>query len=92
MKWPKISEWDQPSTQSNGGDLTSYWHIWDYWYRMKHPTFPSGLPFRNGSDGKEGKTGVRICVDRGYPGVQKMYEEAEVLAPTGGSQEKSSRR
>ena len=24
MKWPKISEWDQPSTQSNGGDLTSY--------------------------------------------------------------------
>ena len=30
MKWPKISEWDQPSTQSNGGDLTSYWHIWDY--------------------------------------------------------------
>ena len=61
-------------------------------YRMKHPTFPSGLPFRNGSDGKEGKTGVRICVDRGYPGVQKMYEEAEVLAPTGGSQEKSSRR
>ena len=60
-------------------------------YRMKHPTFPSGLPSRDGSDGKEGKTRVRICVDRGYPGAQKMYEEVEVLAPTGGSQEKSSR-
>ena len=34
-------------------------------YRMKRPTFPSGLPFRDGSDGKEGKTRVRICVDRG---------------------------
>ena len=34
MKWPKISEWDQPSTQSNGGDLTSYWHIWDYCRRV----------------------------------------------------------
>ena len=35
---------------------------------MKHSTFPSGLPFQDGSDGKEGKTRVRIYVDRGYPG------------------------
>ena len=50
-------------------------------YRMKHPTLPSGLPSRDGSDGKKGKTRVRIYVDRGYPGAQKMYEEVEVLAP-----------
>ena len=37
-------------------------------YRMKHPTLLFGLPFRDGSDGKEEKTRVRIYVDRGYPG------------------------
>ena len=50
-------------------------------YRMRHPTPPSGLLSRDGSDGKEGKARVRIYVDRGYPGAQKMYEEVEVLAP-----------
>ena len=43
-------------------------------YRMKHPTFPPGLPSRDGSDGKKGKTKVRVYTDRGYPGAQKMYE------------------
>ena len=50
-------------------------------YRMKHPTFPSGLPSRDGSDGKGEKAMVRAYVDRGYPGAQKMYEGVEVLAP-----------
>ena len=50
-------------------------------YRMRHPALPSGLPSRDGSDGKKGKTRVRIYVDRGYPGAQKMYEVVEVLAP-----------
>ena len=50
-------------------------------YRMKHPTLPSGLPSRDGSDGKKGKTKVRVYTDRGYPGAQKMYEEVEVMEP-----------
>ena len=50
-------------------------------YRMKHPTFPSGLPSRDGPDGKGEKAMVRAYVDRGYPGAQKMYEGVEVLAP-----------
>ena len=50
-------------------------------YRMKHPTFLSGLPSRDGSDGKKGKTKVRVYTDRGYPGAQKMYEEVEVMEP-----------
>ena len=50
-------------------------------YRMKHPAFPSGLPFRDGSDGKGKKARVRTYMDRGYPVAQKMYEEVEVLAP-----------
>ena len=29
-------------------------------YRMKHPTLPSGLPSRDGSDGKGEKAGVRV--------------------------------
>ena len=48
---------------------------------MKHPTLPSGLPSRDGSDGRKGKTRVRAYMGRGYPGAQKMYEEVEVLAP-----------
>ena len=48
---------------------------------MKHPTLPSGLPPRDGSDGKGEKARMRVYVDRGYPGAQKMYEEVEVLAP-----------
>ena len=48
---------------------------------MKHPTFPSGLPSRDGPDGKGEKARVRAYVDRGYPGAQKMYEGVEVLAP-----------
>ena len=48
---------------------------------MKHPTLPSRLPSRDGSDGKKGKTMVRAYMDRGYPGAQKMYKEVEVLAP-----------
>ena len=43
-------------------------------YKMKHPTFPSGLPSRDGPDGKGEKARVRAYVDRGYPGAQKMYE------------------
>ena len=50
-------------------------------YRMKHPTFLSGLPSRDGSDGKGEKARVRVYMDRGYPGAQKMYEAVEVLAP-----------
>ena len=50
-------------------------------YRMKHPTLPSGLPSRDGSDGKKGRTKVRVYTDRGYPGAQKMYEEVEVMEP-----------
>ena len=50
-------------------------------YRMKHPTFPSGLPSRDGSDGKGEKAKVRVYVDRGYPRAQKMHEEVEVLEP-----------
>ena len=50
-------------------------------YRMKHPTLPSGLPSRDGSDGKGEKARVRVYVDRGYPRAQKMYEEVEVLEP-----------
>ena len=46
-------------------------------YRMKHPTFPSGLPSRDATGGGM----VRIYVDRSYPGAQKMYEGVEVLAP-----------
>ena len=37
-------------------------------YRMKHPTFPSGLPSRDGSDGKKGKTKVRVLYGQGLPG------------------------
>ena len=48
---------------------------------MKHPTFSSGLPSRDGSDGKGEKVRVRVYVDRGYPGAQKMCEEVEALAP-----------
>ena len=48
---------------------------------MKHPAFPSGLPSRDGSGGKEEKARVRVYVDRGCPGAQKVYEEVEVLAP-----------
>ena len=29
-------------------------------YRMKHPTFPSGLPSRDGSDGKGKNARVRV--------------------------------
>ena len=36
-------------------------------YRMKHPTFPSGLPSRDESDGKKGRIKVRVYTDRGYP-------------------------
>ena len=50
-------------------------------YRMKHPTLPSGLPSRDGSDGKRERTRVRAYMDRGYLGAQKMYEEVEVLEP-----------
>ena len=50
-------------------------------YRMKHPTFPFGLPSRDGSDGKGEKARVRVYTDRGYPGAQKMYEAVEALAP-----------
>ena len=50
-------------------------------YKMKHLTFPFGLPSRDGFDGKGEKARVRVYVDRGYPGAQKMYEEAEVLEP-----------
>ena len=50
-------------------------------YRMKHPTFPSGLPSRDGPDGKGEKARVRAYVDRGYPGAQKMYEGVEVPVP-----------
>ena len=50
-------------------------------YRMKHPTFPSGLPSRDGSDGKGEKARVRVYTDRGYPGAQKMYEGVEMLEP-----------
>ena len=50
-------------------------------YKMKHPTFPSGLPSRDGPDGKGEKARVRAYVDRGYPGAQKMYEGVEMLAP-----------
>ena len=50
-------------------------------YRMKHPTLPSGLSSRDGSDYKKWKTRVRVYTDRGYPGAQKMYEEVEVLEP-----------
>ena len=39
-------------------------------YRMKHPTFPSGLPSRDGSDGKGEKARVRVYADRGCPGAQ----------------------
>ena len=46
-------------------------------YRMKHPTFPVGLPSRDGA-GKRGK--VRTYADRGYPGAQEMYEDVEVVA------------
>ena len=48
---------------------------------MKHPVLPFGLPSRDGSDGKKEKTRVRVYMDRGYPGAQKMYEEAEVMEP-----------
>ena len=40
-------------------------------YRMKHPTLPSGLPSRDGSDGKGEKAGVRVYTDRGYPGRRR---------------------
>ena len=50
-------------------------------YRMKHPTFPFDLSSRDGSGGKGEKARVRVYMDRGYPGTQKMYEEVEVLAP-----------
>ena len=49
--------------------------------RMRHPTFPSGLSSRDGSDGSGEKARARAYVDRDYPGAQKMYEEVEVLAP-----------
>ena len=44
---------------------------------MKHPTFPAGLPFRDGG-GKERR--VRTYVDRGYPRAQEMYEDVKVVA------------
>ena len=50
-------------------------------YRMKHPTLPSDLPSRDGSDGKRERVRARAYMDRGYPGAQKMHEEVEVLAP-----------
>ena len=50
-------------------------------YRMRHQTLPSGLPSRDGSDGKGEKAGMRVYVDRGYPGAQKMHEGVGVLAP-----------
>ena len=50
-------------------------------YRMRHPTLPSSLPSRDGSDCKGEKARVRVYTDRGYSGAQKMYEEVEVLAP-----------
>ena len=50
-------------------------------YRMKHPTLPSGLPSRDGSDGKKGEDKGGVYTDMGYPGAQQMYEGVEVLAP-----------
>ena len=50
-------------------------------YRMKHPTFPDGLSSRDGADGGGRRARVRIYVDKGYPGAQKMYEDVEVLEP-----------
>ena len=44
---------------------------------MRHPALPSGLPSRDATGGGM----VRIYVDRGYPGAQKMYEGVEVLVP-----------
>ena len=50
-------------------------------YRTKHPMFPSSLPSRDGSDGKGEKARVRVYMDGGYLGAQKMYDKVEVLAP-----------
>ena len=61
-------------------------------YRMKHTTLLSGLPSRNGSDGRVEKARVRVYMDRGYPRAQKMYEEVEALAPIRRKPRKSSRR
>ena len=62
-------------------------------YRMKHSTLPSGLPSRDGSDGKKGKTRVRVYMDRGYPGgAEDVRRGGSAGADQAGSQEKSSRR
>ena len=50
-------------------------------YKMKHPTLPSGLSSRDGSDGKGEKARVRVYTDGGYSMAQKMYEEVEVMEP-----------
>ena len=50
-------------------------------YRMKHPTFPSGLPFRTGLTARRGRQGCVSVWTGATRGVQKMYEEVEVLAP-----------
>ena len=50
-------------------------------YRMKHPTFPAGLPSQNETGGGGRRARVRAYVDKGYPGAQEMYEDVEVLAP-----------
>ena len=60
-------------------------------YRMKHHTFPSDLPSREGSDGKGEKARVQVYVDMSYPGAQKMYEEVEVLTPIRQKPGKNSR-
>ena len=60
----------------------SPWRVHDVRvYRMKRLAFPSGLPSRDGSDSKGEKARVRVYMDEGHPGAQKMYEEVEVLAP-----------
>ncbi len=40
---------------------------------MKHPTFPPGLPSRDGSDGKKGKARVRAYTDRGDRGLSCVH-------------------
>ena len=60
-------------------------------YRMKHSTLPSDLPSRDGSDGKKGKTRVRVYMDRGYRGRRRCTKRWKCWRRSGGSQEKSSR-
>ncbi len=45
------------------------------------PSFDLDLSMYGRSDGKKGRTKVRVYADRGYPGAQKMYEEVEVMEP-----------